>query len=75
MTTFTFSHTDDIGLTTNITFKLNTDAVQIGTFAELCNRAAKCFGWCEKNADAYLTPDEACCLLDDLGVGDDEEED
>lgn len=73
METYSFSHSTDYGINTRISFTIRTDGLHISSFSELCNRAAKAFGWSEQNADEYITPDENCTLLDDL-IADDEAE-
>lgn len=75
MNTFSFTNHDDTGLTTTVSFTFEADSIHIGSFAELCNRAAKCFGWCEKSVEEYIPTDEDGHLLDDLGVGVNEDED
>lgn len=54
---YTFSH--NIGeVSETLTFCVPSCATRVGTFAEMCARAAKAFGFAEKNVDEYIQSDD-----------------
>lgn len=65
MESFSFNHS--LGeVNVNLTFVVPEYKTSMGTFAEMCTRAAKAFGYMEKSVENYIhSPDDAFAEFDE----------